>query len=124
MESKRQLQIASIIKRNFSSVLLAEGSYIYDDALVTVTSVKVSPDQSMAKIYLSVYNTENKQAVILLIDEHINMLKQSLAKRIRKHVRRIPDIRVYLDDTLDEVMKLDHLFKRLHANNQMGDEEE
>ena len=64
MESKRQLQIAEIIKRNFGQVLLAEGIYIYGDALVTVTGVLVSPDQSQAKIYLSVYNNIDKEAII------------------------------------------------------------
>ena len=124
MESKRQLQIAEVIKRNFGQVLLAEGSYIYDNALVTVTGVKVSPDQSQAKIYLSVYNRENKQEVVMLMYEHLNPLKQALAKRIRKHVRRIPDISFFLDDTLDEVFKLDDLFQRLHDENQMGKSEE
>lgn len=123
MESKRQLQIASIIKRNFSSVLLAEGSYIYGNALVTVTSVKVSPDQSLAKIYLSVYNNDNKQGVILMLEDSLHTLKQALAKRIRKHVRRIPDISLYLDDTLDEAYRIERLFQKLHEEKQMGEEE-
>ena len=57
-ESKRQLQISEVIRRNFSAVLQQEGGYIYGtEALVTVTTVKVTPDLSLAKIYLSVYNT-------------------------------------------------------------------
>ncbi len=57
-ESKRQLQVAETIKRNFGIVLQQEGSYIYgSEVLVTVTSVKLTPDFSQAKIYLSVYNT-------------------------------------------------------------------
>lgn len=122
MESKRQKQVGEIIRRNFSSVLLAEGGYIYgSEPLVTVTTVKVTPDLSLGKIYLSVYNTDNKQAVILQLQEHIHRLRQGLAHRIKKHVRRIPSINIYLDDTLDEMYRLNQLFDKLEDDNQLGD---
>ncbi|MCB9346130.1 MAG: 30S ribosome-binding factor RbfA [Lewinellaceae bacterium] len=124
MESKRQLQIAELIKRNFSIVLQNEGSYIYGaEPLVTVTQVKITPDFNLAKIYLSIYNTEHKQGVLLELDEHLTRLKQSLMARIRKHVRRMPDIAFFLDDTLDEMYRLNELFNRLHEEDQMGEEE-
>ncbi len=122
--SKRQLQVAELIRRNFSLVLQQEGGYIYGTkALVTVTNVTVSPDHSTSKIYLSVYNTENKQAVILQLEEEYHRLKQELAQRTRKQLRRLPDFALYLDDTLDEMYKLNHLFDRLHKDNQMGKKE-
>ena len=91
---------------------------------MTVTNVIVSPDHSTSKIYLSVYNTENKQAVILQLEEEYHRLKQELAQRTRKQLRRLPDFSLFLDDTLDEMYKLNHLFDRLHKNNQMGKKEE
>ena len=122
MESKRQKQVAEVIRRNFSIVLQQEGSYIFGaDVLVTVTTVKVTPDLSLGKIYLSVYNTDNKQGVLLQLQEHIHRLRQSLAHRIKKHVRRIPSINLYLDDTLDEMYRLNELFNRLEDDKQMGD---
>lgn len=125
MESIRQRQVSELIKRNFGIVLQQEGGYVYGtDVLVTVTSVKVTPDFSLAKIYLSVYNTENKQEVILEMEENIIRLKQALTTRVKKHMRRIPDISFFLDDTLDEMYRLRQLFDRLHENKQMGDEEE
>ncbi len=114
MESKRQKQVAEIVRRNFSVIMQQEGGYIYgSQILVTVTSVKVSPDLALAKIYLSVYNTDDKQAVILQLHEHIHRLRQALAHRIRKHVRRIPVINLYEDNTLDEMYKLNELFDKL-----------
>lgn len=115
-----------MIKRHFSIVLQQEGRYIYGDTLVTVTHVVMSPDLMIAKVYLSVYNSLNKQAVILELREHIVRLRQSLAHRIKKHVRRIPQLEIFLDDTLDEMYRLNTLFDRLHETNQMGspDEEE
>lgn len=120
MQSKRQNQVAEMIRRNFSLVLQQEGNYIYEDALVTVTTVQVSPDLSVAKIYLSIYNTENKQAVLLLLEKEYHRLKQSLSHRIRKQIRRIPDFTMFIDDTLDEMYKLNALFDRLQTENQMG----
>ena len=113
MASKRQEQVAELIKRNFGVVLQQEGSYIYGDAFVTVTQVQVTPDLSQAKLYISVFNTEDKQSVLLMMQREVRKLKQSLAYRIKKHVRRIPDIAIYLDDTLDEMYKLNQIFDSL-----------
>lgn len=120
MQTKRQLQVAELIKRQFSEILLAEGSYIYSDALVTVTNVKVSPDFGLAKIYLSIYNTDNKQGVLLSLEDNHHRLKQQFGRRLRRHMRRIPDFDMYIDDTLDEMYRLNALFDRLEENNQMG----
>lgn len=125
MESKRQKQVTEMVKRNFGILLQQEGSLIYgNEALVTVTSAKMSPDMSIAKIYLSVYNTENKQAVIMLMEENYHQLKQSFVHRVRKHLRRIPELQFYLDDTLDEMYRLNSLFNKLEKDNQMGSTEE
>jgi ribosome-binding factor A len=125
MDTIKQKQISELVKRNFSVVLQDEGTNIYGaKPLVTVTNVKVSPDLGQAKIYLSVYNTENKQEVLLEMEEEKSRLKQALGYRLRKLVRRIPDIDFYLDDTLDEMFRIDQLFGRLRADNQMGSEEE
>ena len=123
-ESKRQKQVSEVIRRNFGSVLLQEGHYIYGDALVTVTNVKTSPDFGLAKIYVSVYNTENKQAVLLKLEQHTHLLRNELARRIRRHVRKIPQISIYIDDTLDEMYRLDNLFSEIRKKDAAVREEE
>lgn len=123
MESKRQKQTAETIRRHFGIVLQQQGNYIYGSALVTVTRVHVSPDISMAKIYLSVYNAASKDEIIGLINNNKGLLKQNLAQRIRKHVRRIPQLSFYNDDTLDEMYRLNKLFDKLHENDEMGEDE-
>lgn len=122
--SIRKFQVAEIIRRNISIVLQSDGQYIYgSEPMVTVTTVQVTPDLALAKIYLSVFNTENKQAVLLELENAIHEVKRNLYNRIKKQVRRVPDIIFYLDDTLDEIMKVDEMMKRLRAENQMGEEE-
>ena len=125
MESIRQKQIGSVVKRAFSDILREDGVYIYGaEPLITVTSVRMSPDLNLAKIYCSVYNVEDKQVPILQLEAEHARLRQELGRRLKRQVRRIPDFNVYLDDTLDEMYKLNALFDRLHAEKQMGDEEE
>ena len=114
MATKRNLQVAEIVKRNMSMVLFQEGSYIDGDALVTVTNVKVTPDMGQAKIYLSIYNTDDKDEVLDQIKKNTHKLRQALAHRIRKHVRRIPVIYFYMDDLLDEMYRLNSLFDNIN----------
>ena len=124
MASKRQLQVAEAIKRHFSVVLQREGYLIYGaEPFVTVTGVNVSPDLSQANIYLSVYNVAKKENVIEAVSHHGTKLRQSLASRVRNHMRRVPFLEFHLDEMLDEMEKVDNLFERLYAENQMGEEE-
>jgi ribosome-binding factor A len=123
MEGKRQAQVGELIKRNFSAVLQEEGRYIYGNVLVSVTNVKMSPDLLLAKIYLSIYGAENKDEVIISIEQSLFKLKNSLAHRIRKQVRRMPEIDVYIDETLDEMYRIDALFKNIKPPSTQNEEE-
>ncbi len=121
----RQKQVAEFIKRHFSTMLQQEGGYIYGvEPFVTVTSVKMTPDFSIAKIYLSIFNTENKQEVILEMEDNYVRLKQALAARVGKQLRRMPELQFYIDDTLDEMYRVEALFQKLEADNQLGKKEE
>lgn len=124
MESKRQKQIGELIRRSFSMVLIEEGSYIFDKAMVTVTRVSMTPDLLNAKVYLSIFNTENKPAVLLSMEENYMQLKHALAGKVGKQLRRMPDMQFFLDDSLDEFFKMDQLLNKLRSENQMGKDEE
>jgi ribosome-binding factor A len=121
MDSIRQKQVAEVVKRHFSVVLQREGAYLYGkEPLVTVTNVRMSSDLSIAKIYLSIYNTEHKQEVLLHLEDEIGHLRQALARRIKLEVRRIPALHFFLDDTVDEMYRVEELFNRLEHDGQMG----
>lgn len=113
MESKRQRQVNEIIKRHFSTVLLEEGRTLFGDALVSVTNVVVSPDLGQAKIYVSVFNAESKEAILGILQENMYLLKQSLARRVRNHIRRMPRIMFYIDDLVDQMYQVDALFDKI-----------
>ena len=122
MQTKRQLQICSMLKKHTSEVLQELGLYIYGGKpLVTVTQVKISPDMALAKIYVSIWNVEDKNEVLLELREAIQPVRQALATRLRHQMRRMPDIVFYEDDTLDEMYRIKDVFNNLHETNQMGD---
>jgi len=124
METKRQKQINELLRRQFSMVLIDEGPYIFDRAMVTVTRAVVSPDLQNAKIYLSVFNTEDKNEVMALMNENISRLRHSLATKVGKQLRKIPELKFFLDDSLDEFFRMDKILNKLRSENQMGTEEE
>jgi ribosome-binding factor A len=115
-ETIKQRQVGTLIQKEFSTVLQNEGIYIYGDALVTVTRVRMSSDLGIAYIYLSVYNSVYKQEVIKEMWENLSRLRGELGKRIRKQVRRIPMIKFFIDDTLDQVEELNHLFDKINGD--------
>ncbi len=113
--TKRMNQIASTIQREISIVLRQEGTYIYGNALVTVTQVKMTPDLGLARIYLSVYNVQDKSMVVELVSQNLQRIRQSLAYRVKKHMRRVPNLEFFEDDTLDEMYRLRELFDKIET---------
>ena len=114
MASIRQKQVGELIRRFFGMILTEEGNNIYGRGkLVTITDVKMTPDLLVAKIYISVYGTEDKPEVILQLEDSHNLLRQALAGKIGKQMRRMPDIEFFLDDTVDEMFRVDTLLDRI-----------
>lgn len=117
MESIRQKQVGELLRRYFAMILTEEGSNIYGrDKLVTVTEVKMTPDLLIAKVYISVYGTEHKQEVILLLEDNYPHLRQALANRIGKQMRRMPSLEFFLDDTVDEMYRVEALLNRIEED--------
>lgn len=124
METKRQKQINELIRRQFSMVMLEEGPNLFDKAMVSVTRVSVSPDLQNARIYLSVFNTDNKQEVLLTMEQEYPRLRYALSNKVGKQLRRMPELSFFLDESLDEFFKMDELLKKLRAEKQMGEDEQ
>lgn len=114
MDSRRQQKVASLIKEEFSDILLRMGRGIYGKALVTVTSVKVTPDLSSARFHLSVFNGD-KEEIIRNFQEHRQELRRQLGDKLRFNLRRVPELEFFIDDTLDDVFRMDELFKKIRT---------
>lgn len=114
MDSKRQKQVAEVLRRYLGMLLTEEGSLIYGrDKLVTVTQVRMTPDLLLAKVYVSVYGSDNKQEVILQLEDNYPRIRQALGSRIAKNMRRVPELQFFLDDTVDEMYRVEALLENM-----------
>ena len=112
--SIRQEQVSELVRRHMATVLQAEGSYIYGStAFVTVTEVQTTSDLGICRVYLSVFNTDDKQAVVLKLEDEYPRVRQALGARVKSQLRRVPELQFYLDDTLDEMYRLREVFQDL-----------
>lgn len=112
-EGKRQKQIGGLIQEEINSIFQRMGLNIVDGGMVSISTVKITPDLLEARIYLSIYNAKDNKAVLKKIEERAWEIKKELATRVKHQLRRIPELKFYLDDTLDQVFKMEELFKQI-----------
>lgn len=113
MESKRQQKVARQLQKDLSEIFQREVPHLFNGAFITVTSVRVSPDLSVARVYLSFLATKNKEMLIETIREHSRVLRQHLGDRVRHQLRIVPDVTYFIDDTAEYAEKMDKLFSGL-----------
>lgn len=113
MESKRQQKVARQIQKDLSDIFQKEGRTWFDNAFITVTMVRMSPDLSIARVYLSFLVAKNKGLLLEQIQERHKSIRQLLGIKIRHQLRIVPDLHFYLDDTAEYAAKMDALFAGL-----------
>jgi len=111
MSSIRQKKIESAIWTELANYFLRGCQEICLGSMVTVTNVRVTSDLSLARCYLSIYNTENKEAVLENINLNKGKVKYEVASRL-KNMRKSPALSFFIDDSLDYAMKIDELLKK------------
>jgi len=111
MESNRQKKVAAIFQEELSEIFRKEAKELYPGRLLTVTDVKVSPDLSVAKIYVSIFPAKDKELIIKSIKEKSSVYRSQLAKTAAKTMRIVPELLFYLDSTLDEMEKIDRALR-------------
>ena len=113
MESKRQQQVARLIQEELSAIFQKDAKHLFGNSFITITTVRITPDLSIARIYLSFLLTENKDEAVADIQDKTKTIRQLLAQRIKNDVRIIPELHFYLDDTSDYVAKMNALLDSL-----------
>lgn len=113
METKRQQKFARLIQKELGEMFQADTKGLFAGAFITVTTVRVSPDLSIAKVYLSFLNSKDKQGQLADIEEKNKIIRNDLARRIGKQVRIIPELQFYLDDTAEYASKIENLFNQI-----------
>ncbi|MBD2756034.1 30S ribosome-binding factor RbfA [Spirosoma validum] len=113
MESKRQQKVARQLQKDLSEIFQRDVPHLFNGAFITVTSVRVSPDLSVARVYLSFLATKNKELLLNSIQEKSKVIRQHLGDRVRHQLRIVPEVSFYLDDTAEYADKMDKLFAGL-----------
>ena len=112
-ESKRQKQVGALLMEELSSIFQRLGLSMIEGGLVSLTAVKVTPDLLEARVYLSLFQVKDTAATMKKIEDRAWEIKRELATRIRQQLRRIPELKFFKDDTLDQVFKMEELFKQI-----------
>jgi ribosome-binding factor A len=120
-EGKRQKQIAGLLQEEITGIFQRLGMNMMDGGMISVTSVKVTPDLLECRIYLSLYQVKDVLATMKKIEERSWEIKKELASRVKHQLRRIPEIKFFHDDTLDHVFKMEELFKDIQSKEQPKD---
>jgi len=113
LEGKRQKQIAGVIHEEMTSIFRKMGLSMVDGGLVSISSVKITPDLLETRVYLSVFQAKDNAAVLKKVEDKSHEIKRELASKLKHQLRRIPEIKYFLDDTLDHVFKMEELLKKI-----------
>ncbi len=112
MESLRQQKVNKLLAKELAEIFRSESRSLFGGGFITVTSLRVSPDLSSAKIYLSIMGNKDKAQVFKLIQDQNKTIRGKLGAIIGKQLRIVPELMFYIDDSLDYAMKIDELLKK------------
>jgi ribosome-binding factor A len=121
-EGKRQKQVAGLIQEEMNGIFQRQGLTMIEGGMVSISSVKITPDLLEARIYLSFFQVANPAESLKKIQERGGDIKRELGNRVRQQLRRIPEIKYFRDETLDQVFKMEELFKKISPENS-GDQQ-
>ena len=110
--STRQLKVARELQKDLAEIIRAKGMGAFGGALVTVSEVRVSPDLSLAKVFVSIFPSEKQGPVMQLLEEEKRALRGELGRVVAKQFRIVPELSFLLDTTLDYAEHIEQLLKR------------
>ena len=110
MQETRQNRISRLLQKELSLIFQSQTCMMHG-VMVSVTRVKISPDLSICTAYLSVFPSEKGNEVVNHLNENIKAIRFELGNRVRHQLRVIPEIKFYIDDSLDYIENIDKLLK-------------
>ena len=111
MESTRQKKVSRQLLKDLSEILQIKGRDLIGTSLVSVTVVRISPDLSIARVYISVFGAEDKVALLTKMNQQSYAIRKKLGERIRNQMRKVPELKFFLDDSVDYSQQIEDLLK-------------
>ena len=115
-EGKRQKQVNALLLEELNKIFQKLGLNMIHGGMVSISSVKITPDLYEARIYLSFYQVANPKDALKLIEDRAWEIKRDLVSSIRNQLRSMPQLSFYIDDSLDYVDKMENLFREIHES--------
>lgn len=112
MTSTRQYKVSRLLQKELGHVFQREGNSIFIGKMITVTEVRITPDLGQARVFLSIFPAAEKAFFEKTMMEHSQHIRHELAMRIRHQLRMVPDLKFFLDDSLDYIENIDRLLKK------------
>lgn len=119
-EGKRQKQIAGLLNEEMNLIFQRLGLSMLNGGMVSISSVKVTPDLLEARFYLSFFQVKDVDDALKKIEDRHHEIKKELSGRVRHQLRSIPVLKFFKDETLDHVFKMEELFKKINEKNANG----
>ena len=111
LEGKRQKQVAAVLEKDLNEIFQRLGLSMINGGMVSIASVKITPDLFEARVYLSFFKVADSVTALKTIEEKAWEIKKELTARVRHQLRSMPQLSFYIDDTLEYVDKMEQLFK-------------
>jgi len=111
MDSTRQKKISRLLQKELAEILRIVGKEFAPGKMITVTTVRISPDLSVAKVYLSFFPSEGGAAILESVKNNSGRIRHTLGQKVRNQLRIIPELAYFLDDSLDYIDNIDSLLK-------------
>ncbi len=115
-ETKRQKQVSGLLKEELSQIFQRLGLSMVDGGMVSVASVKITPDLFDARVYISLFQVKDASMTMKKIEERSWEIKKELVSRVKNQLRSMPQLTFYQDDTLDYVFKMEEVFKKINED--------
>lgn len=110
METTRQAKIARLIQKELSEILRLQTAKTHG-IIISVSAVRISPDLSIAKAYLSVFPSAKAPEILENLTRNAKTIRYDLGQKVRFQLRKVPELAFYLDDSLDYIENIDNLLK-------------
>lgn len=111
MQETRQARICRLLQKELSLIFQSQTRMMHG-VMVSVTRVKISPDLSICTAYLSVFPSEKGEEILNNINANDKSIRFELGNRVRNQLRIIPELRFFIDDSLDYLERIDDLLKK------------
>ncbi|MDX5326759.1 MAG: 30S ribosome-binding factor RbfA [Bacteroidota bacterium] len=111
MDSTRQQRIAKLIQKDLAEIFQTIGKNQYPGTLLSVTKVRVTPDLSLARVYISIFPTKNAAEIMGHIKDATTTIRHQLAQEVKHQLRKVPELLFFLDDSNEYEENIDRLLR-------------